>query len=77
MVESLNSLKIGSNGFLVKEKDVEALVEKLEFLIKNPVLRRRLGENGRKQIEQNFNLNKLNDKLEKIYKDLLAENKIK
>ncbi len=65
-------VKDGTTGFLVGEKDSGALADKLEILIKNPALGEKFGENGRKQIEENFDSNKLNDNLVEIYSSLLT-----
>ncbi|QLG44572.1 glycosyltransferase family 4 protein [Costertonia aggregata] len=43
-------------GFLVPSHDSKALAEKLEILIVNPVLRKKMGDNGRKRYEENFTL---------------------
>jgi len=64
----------GKSGFLVPEKNVDALVEKLEYLIENHQIWSEMGKAGRKFVEENFNINVLNKRLEKLYKDLLANN---
>lgn len=58
-------------GFLVAEKDVQGLVEKIACLITNPGIARGLGAEGRNFMEKNFDIKKLNRRLEKIYQDLL------
>jgi glycosyltransferase involved in cell wall biosynthesis len=42
------------NGFLVESDDDKAMAEKLIWLLENPEKARRLGENGRKLVEENF-----------------------
>ncbi len=44
------------NGFLVPQNDAAALAEKSELLIKEPVLRKTMGEAGRKKYEEEFTL---------------------
>lgn len=61
----------GKSGFLVPEKDIQALVEKIEYLISKPDKWREMGKEGRKHIEENYNISKLNDELEKKYLALL------
>lgn len=61
----------GENGFLVPEKDADALVEKLEVLVKTPEIWPKLGDYGRKHIEKNYDIKVTVAKLEKIYEDLL------
>lgn len=63
----------GKSGFLVPEKDVDALVEKLKFLIENPQIWPKMGRTGRRFMEENFDIDKLNGELVQIYKRLLAD----
>ncbi len=63
------------SGFLVDERNAEALADKIDILLQNPKLRRNFGENGRKNVLEKFNSNKLNDDLVNIYQGLLRENK--
>jgi colanic acid/amylovoran biosynthesis glycosyltransferase len=58
-------------GFLVEEKDIDALTEKLNCLIEHPELREKMGKRGRKVIEEKFNLEKQITELEKIYTKVL------
>lgn len=46
----------GKTGFLVPQKNVKALADKLELLIKQPVLCTQMGVNGRKRYEEHFTL---------------------
>lgn len=46
----------GVTGFLIQQKDTEALSEKLSILIRDKELRERMGKAGRKRYEQNFTL---------------------
>jgi glycosyltransferase involved in cell wall biosynthesis len=57
----------GETGFLVAERDVGALADRLGALLQNPDLRRKLGEAGRKRIEEKFDLRKQAKGLEEIY----------
>ncbi len=57
----------GETGFLVPEKNVDAITEKLNWLIKNTELREKMGKLGRKIIEEKFTLEKQINELEKIY----------
>jgi len=43
-------------GFLVPQHDVTALTEKLELLVRNPLLRMHLGRGGRIKYENNYTL---------------------
>jgi colanic acid/amylovoran biosynthesis glycosyltransferase len=57
----------GKSGFLVPERDVEALAERLAFLVEHPEVCRELGACGRKHIEAQFDLRQLNRDLVRIY----------
>jgi len=59
------------SGFLVPERDIDALAEKLEYLIKHPEVWPKMGQAGRKFVEKNYNINTLNNKLVEIYQKLL------
>lgn len=61
----------GISGFLVPERDAEALAEKLDYLISHPEIWPEMGKAGRTFVEQNYNIHKLNDRLEEIYQELL------
>lgn len=60
-------IKDGKNGFLAPEKNVDILAEKLEYLIKHPKLLMEMGKFGRKLVEEQYDIKKLNSKLEKLY----------
>lgn len=61
----------GESGFLVPERDVDALAEKLNYLIEHPELWSEMGKAGRTFVEEHFNIDKLNDRLVEIYQNLL------
>ncbi|MFC0263493.1 glycosyltransferase family 4 protein [Fontibacter flavus] len=67
-------LKDGITGFLVNEYDLDGFVEKLKFLVKNPLIRREMGDLGRKYIVENFDSKVLGEKLIGIYKNVLNDN---
>jgi colanic acid/amylovoran biosynthesis glycosyltransferase len=61
----------GVSGFLVPERDVDALAEKLIYLIEHPEIWSEMGRAGRAFVEANYDINKLNDRLVEIYQELL------
>jgi colanic acid/amylovoran biosynthesis glycosyltransferase len=65
----------GLSGFLVPEKDETALFERLKYLVENSHRWPEMGHHGRKIVEAHYDINLLNDKLVKIYEQLLAKNK--
>lgn len=62
----------GKSGFLVPQRDVNALADKLFYLIEHPERWAEMGQVGREYIENNLDLQKLNDRLVGIYQDLLS-----
>ena len=57
----------GVSGFLVPERDVDALAEKCEYLVVHPQRRAEMGRAGREFVEENFEISKLNQKLVELY----------
>jgi colanic acid/amylovoran biosynthesis glycosyltransferase len=64
-------VKDGKSGFLVAERDVAALAEKLEQSLEDLELRRTMGRNGRAFVEEEYNIERLNDRQVRIYQQLL------
>jgi len=60
------------NGFLVDEKDSQALGDRLQYLIEHPQARESMSQKGRELVAELFDFQKLNSKLEHIYEDLLT-----
>lgn len=64
----------GVSGYLVHERDVNALSERLEHLIKNQELWANMGCAGRNYIENYYNIDKLNEQLVEIFQKLVNGN---
>ncbi len=62
-------IKHGENGFLFPVGDFKRLSNYLLFLLTDDELRKIFGEKGRKFIEQNFTIEQMIYKLEKIYEE--------
>ena len=62
----------GGSGYLVPERNTEALAERLEFLICHPEVWEQMGGKGREHIEKNYNVIAQVGKLEEIY-DMIVE----
>lgn len=58
------------SGFIIPEKDIVALAEKIIVLIENPQLWHNLGRNGANKIRREFDMEKLNDELIDLYSSL-------
>ncbi|HEY9838594.1 MAG TPA: glycosyltransferase, partial [Vampirovibrionales bacterium] len=61
----------GISGFLVPERDAQGLAQKIKLLIEHPEWWFQLGEAGRREVEKNYNINTLNDRLVDIYHQAL------
>jgi colanic acid/amylovoran biosynthesis glycosyltransferase len=61
------------SGFLVPERDVSALAERLEYLCTHPEIWPQMGRNGRKHVEQNYNCDSLSPQLVEIYRSVISE----
>ena len=62
----------GTSGFLVPERDPEALAVKLVQLAKHPDLWIEMGKAGRQKVEADFNIEQLNRKLAQICEQQLG-----
>ena len=58
----------GVSGFLVPERDSEAIVEKLDYLIKHSEQWEAMGRAGRAKVVEKYDMNRLNDQLVEIYR---------
>jgi colanic acid/amylovoran biosynthesis glycosyltransferase len=63
----------GVNGFLVPERDANAIAQKLAYLIEHPELWKSMGTAGRHRVEEKYDMEKLNDELVEIYQSLLEQ----
>lgn len=61
----------GVSGFLAPERDVNSLVDKLQYLINHPEAWTEMGKAGREFVETHYDLNKLNDLLVEYYRELI------
>jgi colanic acid/amylovoran biosynthesis glycosyltransferase len=66
----------GKSGFLVPERNVDALAEKLRYLIEHPELWSEMGRYGRIFVEEKYDVKKLNKRLVQVYQDLLQEGQL-
>jgi glycosyltransferase involved in cell wall biosynthesis len=63
----------GESGFLVPERDAEALARGMWRLMKLPVEERRaMGERGREHVRANYGLHRVAERWERVYWDALA-----
>jgi colanic acid/amylovoran biosynthesis glycosyltransferase len=62
----------GETGFVVPRRDPSAMAEKLEVLARDPALARRMGQAGRRRVQDRFRLADQLVRWEKFYGDVLA-----
>jgi colanic acid/amylovoran/stewartan biosynthesis glycosyltransferase WcaL/AmsK/CpsK len=62
----------GISGFLVPPGDVAALYRGLTDLMESAEKRAEMGQRGRRHVEQHYDIDRLNDRLVNVYKELLA-----
>ena len=71
-IRGCNDLVVdGETGFLVPFGDVHGLADKLAWLAQHPDERHRMGEAGRKRIEETFSLEAVLPQLKKVYQNEL------
>ncbi len=66
----VEAVEDGVTGLLKSEKDVQGLVESIEYFLENQQLRQEFGDNGRKRVETLFDIRKQCLLLEDIYDGL-------
>jgi glycosyltransferase involved in cell wall biosynthesis len=67
------AIKDAETGFLVPERDVEALAERISLLLGDVDLRHKMGRAGREFVRTNFDIRKQSEKLEQLYDSVLAQ----
>lgn len=70
-VDQISELVDNTNGFLIPDNDLNALIEKIEKLYLDQELRKKLGMNARRTIEEKFNMLNCVKEYDKIYGSLL------
>ncbi|HEY3862554.1 MAG TPA: glycosyltransferase family 4 protein [Verrucomicrobiae bacterium] len=63
----------GETGFVTPRRDARALAEKLALLARDPGLRRRMGQAGRKRALERFQLAGQIEAFDRLYRGVLAE----
>jgi len=63
----------GVSGYLLPERDVAALADRLGELIGQPNRRLQFGQAGRRIVEEQFNIERLNDELAEIFARIVTQ----
>lgn len=59
----------GVSGFLVNERDVDSLTDRLSYMVDHPEIWPNMGKAGSEYIQKNYDMNTLNDQLVELYKN--------
>ncbi len=62
----------GVSGFLVTERDVDAMTDRLAYLIDHPEVRDAMGHAGRAHVQKDYDSKSLNERLVKFYEKELG-----
>ena len=62
----------GKSGLLVPEKDVDALTDRIEYLVTHPETWEAMGRAGREHVEKEYDCLKQACKLEDIYSEIIV-----
>lgn len=63
----------GVTGFLVPQKDSDALAQKIEILIKDKELREKMGQAGREKFLEKYTLEKFEQNMKKVFKEVVSK----
>lgn len=61
------------NGLLVEKEDIDSLARSFLYLLDNPEECRRMGENGREEMENRYSAKRLLGDIEKIYRNAMQK----
>lgn len=61
----------GETGFLIEEKNVIKLVEKIEYLLNDELEAKKMGHEGKKRIETDFSISNMVNKTVQLYNELI------
>lgn len=61
----------GKSGFLVPERDADALAEKLRYLVTHPEVWANMGRAGRAYVEERYDIEQLNEQLVELYQKVI------
>lgn len=63
----------GVSGVLADERDVDGLAEQIRFVAETPHARSQMAKTARKVVEERFNTERLNDRLDAVVRELVSE----
>ena len=69
----VESVADGRNGYIVPKRDPEAIAEKIRFLLENPDIRRKMGEESRKLYQEKFTEEKMVVRLRQVFTEVIEK----
>ena len=63
----------GVNGLLVEPKNIDQLVEKIQYLIENPIKADLLGNAAKKKFTTEFTLQRFEERMKNVFEQILTE----
>jgi glycosyltransferase involved in cell wall biosynthesis len=63
----------GETGFIVPKRDVSSTAAAIQKFIDNPLLRIKMGQNGRKRVEELYDWNKNVNKMLSVYQEIMSK----
>lgn len=67
-----NQIRDNWNGFIVDPGNEEQLAERIAYLLDNPEERKRMALNSRRRAEEEFDWNKISERLSQVYQSCVA-----
>jgi glycosyltransferase involved in cell wall biosynthesis len=61
----------GREGYLTPPMEIPKMVKRIQKLLSEPKLRKKMGDYGRKKVVKYFEISKIVDSLEKVYKNVI------
>ncbi len=76
IVSDVGGMKEGivenESGYAIKSNDIEGFVKKIIYLQANDEVRKEMGRKGRAFVDENYNIQKLNEKMVAFYHELMT-----
>lgn len=66
-----NIIEVGKTGFIVEKQNPQQLAEKIEYLIDHPDTCRKMGIAGKKKFQEEFTLEKFENRMKDILKECI------
>ena len=67
----------GKEGYLTPPMEIKVMAEKIKRLLSDPGLCRKMGGRGRAKVVSRFDISKIVDDLEKVYRNAIRKGKVK